>query len=156
MFTRTANLHVACTPEQAFRHIALEFFDNHPRWDPDLVEVTKTSSGPLGVGTTGREVRDFNGRRVISGFRVTRFQPVSAFSIRGVEGAMEENVDYDITSEGSGSGVLLKLELIPRNFAMRLLSPFIWSRVEKNYVRNVARFEELLNLLNPLVLEATS
>ena len=67
---------------------------------------------------------------------------------------MEENVDYDITPEGSGSGVLLRLELVPRSFVMRLLSPLIWSRVEKNYVRNVARFEELLNLLNPQVLEA--
>lgn len=151
MFKRTANLHVACTPEQAFRHIALGFFDNHPRWDPDLVEVTKTSPGPIGVGTAGREVRNFNGRRFISGFRVTRFEPVSAFSVRGIEGAMKENVDYDITSEGSGSGVLLRLELVPRSFVMRLLSPFIWSRVEKNYRRNLARFEELLNLLNPRV-----
>lgn len=156
MFARTANLHVVCTPEQAFRHIALEFFTNHPRWDPDLVEVTKTSSGPIGVGTTGREVRNFNGRRFISGFRVTRFEPLSAFSVRTTEGAMAENVDYDITSEGSGSEVLLRLELAPRNFAMRLLGPFIWPRVEKNYLRNVARFEELLNLLNPQVLEAPS
>lgn len=154
MFTRTANLHVACTPEQAFRHIAVEFFNNHPRWDPDLVEVTKTSPGPLGVGTVGREVRNFNGRRFISGFRITRFQPVSAFSIRGIEGAMEENVDYDIASEGSGSRVLLRLELVPRSFAMRLLGPLMWPRVETNYLRNVARFEELLNLLNPQVLKA--
>ena len=151
MFTRTANLRVVCTPEQAFRHIAVEFFDNHPRWDPDLVEVTKTSTGPIGVGTTGREVRDFNGRRFISGFRVTRFEPLSGFSVRTTEGAMAENVDYDITSEGSGSGVLLRLELVPRSFVMRLLSPLMWPRVEKNYLRNVARFEELLNLLNPRV-----
>lgn len=145
MFKRTANLHVTCEPEQAFRHIALEFFSNHPRWDPDLVEVTKTSSGPIGVGTTGREVRDFNGRRFISGFRVSRFEPVSAFSVRGTDGAMAENVDYDITSEGSGSRVTLGLELVPRGILMRLISPLIWPRVEKNYKRNVARFEELLN-----------
>lgn len=145
MFTRTSNLHVVCTPEEAFRHIAMEFFDNHPRWDPDLVEVTKTTPGPIGVGTTGREVRDFNGRRFVSAFRVSRFEPNSAFSVRGTAGAMAENVDYDITSEGSGSGVILKLELIPRTFVMRLLGPFMWPRVEKNYLRNVARFEELLN-----------
>lgn len=145
MFKRSADLHVTCSPEQAFRHVALEFFTNHPRWDPDLVEVTKVSSGPIGVGTTGREVRDFNGRRFISQFRVSRFQPVSAFSVRGTEGAMAENVDYDITSEGSGSRVLLELELVPRSILMRLISPLIWPRVQKNYQRNVARFEELLN-----------
>lgn len=145
MFKRTADLHVACSPTQAFRHIALELFTNHPRWDPDVVELTKTSDGPIGVGTTGREVRSFNGRRFVSGFRVTRFEPVSAFSFRGTEGAMAENVDYDITAEGSGSRVLLELEIVPRSLLMRLMSPLIWPQVEKNYQRNVVRFEELLN-----------
>ena len=58
---------------------------------------------------------------------------------------MAENVDYDITPEGSGSRVLLELELVPRSLLMRLISPLIWPRVEKNYQRNLARFEELLN-----------
>ena len=112
MFKRSSDLHVACSPTQAFRHIALEFFTNHPRWDPDLVEVTKVSSGPIGVGTIGREVRDSNGRRFISQFRVSRFQPVSAWELR-------QTTDHNQALKPALRGLLDQVAEVPSGSRLR-------------------------------------
>ena len=145
MFKRTTDLHVACSPEQAFTHIAREFFTNHPRWDPDIVELTQTSPGPMAEGTTGLEVREFNGRRFETPFRITRFEPDRAFSHRSSAGAMGEDVDYLIEADGAGALVRSTVEIYPRTLMLRLLSPLIKPRVEKNFRANLERFRQLLD-----------
>lgn len=145
MFKRTVHLSVACSPAQAFHHIAVEFFTNHPRWDPDIVELTKTSPGPVGVGTTGREVREVGGRRFVSTFRVTGFEPDHGFAHRGVEGGAVENVDYAISPRSGGSTVALTVEIVARALPVRLLAPLIRRQIERNFNANVARFEQALN-----------
>jgi Polyketide cyclase / dehydrase and lipid transport len=51
-------------PAEVFRFIATDHFQNHPKWDPAVTAITKTSPGPMGVGTTARLVRTDRGRRV--------------------------------------------------------------------------------------------
>lgn len=148
MFKRSFELQAKCSQEQAFNHIAREYFDNHPRWDPDIVELSKTSDGPIGPGTTGREVREVNGRRFATTFRIERFEPNSAFGQRGVEGAVAENVDYAITPSQDGCTVAVRIEILPRSIMMRLLSPLIRPQIERNFAANTARFHAMLNGLS--------
>ena len=55
-------------PEVVFDFVATHHFENHPRWDPDLLEMSQTSAGPVGVGTTARVVRR-QGRGHVQGNR---------------------------------------------------------------------------------------
>jgi hypothetical protein len=34
-------------PMEVFDFVATHHFDNHPRWDPDVLEMTQTSPGPV-------------------------------------------------------------------------------------------------------------
>jgi hypothetical protein len=136
MFKQTLELTLDVRPAEVFRHIALEFFDNHPRWDPDIVELTKTSEGAVGLGTTGREVRDVRGRRFVTDFRITVFRPDEAFSHRSQGGAMGEDVDYAIEGHPPGS-----------NLRMTILAPLIRPQVQRNFTANVGRFEQMLRAL---------
>lgn len=43
---------VRAIPAEVFDHVAAHHFENHPRWDPDVLEMRQTSPGPVGVGTT--------------------------------------------------------------------------------------------------------
>jgi len=145
MLDQIAEVHAACTPERAFEHIAVQFFENHPRWDRDIVELTQTSPGPMGHGTTGREVRRAGGRRFVTEFRISEFEPSRAFAHRSTSGAMGEDVDYVIEPDGSGSKIRTRVRIYPKTFMLRMLTPMIRPQIRRNYERNIARFEKLLN-----------
>jgi hypothetical protein len=145
MFKTTVELDLACSVEQAFRHIACEFFENHPRWDPDIVELTRTSQGPVGVDTTGREVRVMDGRRYTTEFRITEFRPDQAFALRTTAGAMAEDANYLLWSVEDGARLQLRLHIHPRNPFLWLLAPMIRPRIERNFQANMARFQQVVN-----------
>jgi hypothetical protein len=67
-------------PAEVFRFVASDHFQNHPKWDPAVTSITKTSSGPMGVGTTARLVRTDRGRRVEGSMEVTEYEPVCSFT----------------------------------------------------------------------------
>jgi hypothetical protein len=67
-------------PAEVFRFVATDHFQNHPKWDPAVTAITKTSPGPMGIGTTARLVRTDRGRRVEGSMEVTEYQPVSSFT----------------------------------------------------------------------------
>ena len=50
----TASLFVERSPEEVFAYVAN--LENAPDWVPDLVSVTKTSEGEIGVGIRYTEV----------------------------------------------------------------------------------------------------
>lgn len=145
MFKRTVEMDLDCTPEQAFRHIAVEFFENHPRWDPDIVQLTKTSAGPIALGTTGREVRVMDGRRFVTDFRISDFHTNEAFAFRTTAGAMAEDVDYVIRPSADGTNLTLHLHIHPRNLILWLLAPIIRPRIERNFRANLDRFQKIVN-----------
>lgn len=147
MFERTVELDLPCDAATVFQHVAREFFENHPRWDKDIVELTKVSAGPVGAGTLGREVRDVSGRRFVTDFEVIAFEPDSAFGHRSTAGAMTEDVDYLIRPAGSGSHLSLKVSIRPRNPWLWLATPWIRPQVERNFTANIARFKEMLSSL---------
>jgi hypothetical protein len=147
MFKETLEYTLDASPTEVFRHIAVEFFDNHPRWDPDIVELTKTSPGAVGVGTTGREVRNVRGRRFVTDFQVTVFRPDAAFSHRSQGGAMGEDVDYAIEQQRRGTSLRMTVHIYPRSLLMRILAPFIRPQVQRNFTANIGRFEQMLRAL---------
>jgi hypothetical protein len=68
-------------PTEVFRFVATEHFENHPKWDPAVTSITKTSPGPMGVGTTARLVRTDRGRRVEGTMEVTEYEPTSSSTV---------------------------------------------------------------------------
>jgi hypothetical protein len=61
--------------EQVCSFVAQDFFDNYPRWSPEVTALEKITPGPLRVGTTGRQVRNDAGYVTRSTFSVTVYEP---------------------------------------------------------------------------------
>jgi hypothetical protein len=68
-------------PTEVFRFVATDHFQNHPRWDPAVTTITKTSPGPMRVGATARLVRTDRGRRIEGSMEVTEYKPVSSSTV---------------------------------------------------------------------------
>src|SRR5919198_6093771 len=62
-----------------FRFVATEHWQNHPKWDPAIVELTQTTSGPIGAGSKARLVRVDRGRRTEGTVEVVGFEPDQRF-----------------------------------------------------------------------------
>jgi len=87
-------------PRDVFAFLA--DFENVPRWNYAIVETTKASPGPTGVGTRYRQVRQIP-RRSQEGFEVTEFVAERRLAIRGRLGPFDSEVAYELEAEGSGT-----------------------------------------------------
>jgi hypothetical protein len=71
-------------PEDVFQFLSAHLFEKKKKW-PDLIESQQTSEGPVGIGTTGRQLtEDRWGRRVETAYTVTEYEPNVRLVMRGV------------------------------------------------------------------------
>jgi len=104
-------------PADVFDFVATKHFENHPRWDPELLEMTQTSPGPVGIGTTARVVRRQGRRRVEGTATVTAYEPgrVAAWDVRFGRFLLRQRSEY--APEEGGRATRLRLTIETRAWA---------------------------------------
>jgi uncharacterized protein YndB with AHSA1/START domain len=118
-------------------------FENVPTWNHAIVETRKTSPGPVGVGTTYRQVRSVP-RRSEEGFEVTAFEPASRLAIHGDIGPFTATVDYLLAPEGDGTRLTNTVDLEPPAGPLRLVAPLATSRVKEAVAANLDTLRRIL------------
>ena len=118
---------IDAAPSEVFRFVATEHFDNHPKWDPSVVEMTQTSPGPMRRGATARVVRSDGRRRTEGTVTVTEYQPDSHFAAV-VEIGPFRLEQQAVCSPGAAGGTHLLLVIDtraqkPLNLLLPLLRP---------------------------------
>lgn len=136
---------VDAAPSDVFRFVATEHFDNHPRWDPSVVEMTQTSPGPMRKGATARVVRSDGGKRIEGTVTVTEYQPDSHFAAV-VEMGPFRLEQQALCFPGAAGGTHLLLVIDTRaEKPLNLLLPLMRPRFEKTMrasVRSIKRHVE--------------
>ena len=61
--------------EHAFDVIGTNMYENHPRWEKEVVEIRPLTPGPVGVGSRAVMVRQEFGRRSETEYEITEFEP---------------------------------------------------------------------------------
>jgi hypothetical protein len=119
---------VQAPQETVFDHVATRHFENHPRWDPEVLEMSQISSGPVGVGTTARVIRRQGSKRVEGTATVTEYQPSStaAWDVHFDVFRLRQRVEVQPVGDGAAS--LLRLEISatatgPARFLLPLMRP---------------------------------
>jgi hypothetical protein len=117
-------------PMEVFDFVARHHFDNHPRWDPDVLEMTQTSPG-VSVGATARVVRR-QGRRVEGSATVTEFEPDrrAAWDVRFGPFLLRQRTE--LAPEQGGAATRLRLSIETRaTRPVRFLVPLLRRRFRK-------------------------
>ncbi len=60
--------------EDVFTYVSEDFFQNYPKWSPEVVELERLSAGSVKLGTVARQVRIDGGRRTESTFKVEEYE----------------------------------------------------------------------------------
>lgn len=145
MFETAADVQVRSTPADAFEHVARGFFQNHSLWDTSVKSMKQTSPGPIGLGTTALEFRQFGPWRVVSEVRVSAFEPDRSFAFETTKGAMIERGQFTIEPRTGGSNVHINMRLQPASLFLRLLEPAMRPMFASNARRNIMRMREAID-----------
>ena len=94
-FQNTVTIRIAIEDVFAF----LADFENVPTWNYAIVETKKTSPGPVGVGSTYRQLRSIPDTRE-EGFEVTAFEPTSRLEVHGSIGHFIATISYTAHAYG--------------------------------------------------------
>jgi Polyketide cyclase / dehydrase and lipid transport len=129
-------------PAEVFRFVATDHFHNHPKWDPAVTSITKTSPGPMGVGTTARLVRTDRGRRVEGSMEVTEYQPVSSFTEVSRFGPFTLHARATLEPVGPASTRLQLVIDTRARRAIRLLLPLMRGTFRKTMARSLRVIKE--------------
>ena len=132
-------------PETVFDFVAAHHFENHPRWDPDVLEMNQTSPGTIGVGTKANIVRRQGNRRVEGTATVTEYQPDQSAAWDVQFGPFLLHQRVELAPEQGGAATRLRLSIETRaSGPLKLMVPLLRSRFRKTMARSVATIASLL------------
>jgi hypothetical protein len=132
-------------PEVVFDFVARHHFENHPRWDPDLVEMSQTSRGPVGIGTTARVVRRQGRRRVEGTATVHAYEPdrLAAWDVRFGPFRLDQRAE--LIPERGGAATRLRLSIdTTAHGPVRVILPLLRPRFRKTMTQSLRTIAALL------------
>jgi uncharacterized protein YndB with AHSA1/START domain len=126
-------------------HDVFEFVadpENIPKWNYAIEETRKTSDGPVGVGTTYRQVRTIPSRSEES-FEVTDLEPDTRFAIHGGLGPFVGTLTYDFEDVG-GSTKLTNTADLQASGLLKLAAPIAVGRIRDAVAQNLGVLKGIL------------
>ena len=124
-------------------------FENIPTWNYAIVETKKTSPGPVGVGTTYRQLRSIPSRSE-EGFQVTSFEPISRLEVHGDIGPFTATISYLLAPTDDGTRLINVVDLESASGALRLAAPLAASGVKRAVAANLDTLKQLLETGEPM------
>jgi uncharacterized protein YndB with AHSA1/START domain len=116
---------------------------NTPQWQAGLVEVRRTSDGPIGVGTTHTLVRTFMGRRMEADNEYVAYEPNKRIAFRTTSGPVRMEASYLFESAVGGTRLTSLIEMDASGL-MSLAEPLIAAGLRREMKAAFATLKELL------------
>jgi polyketide cyclase/dehydrase/lipid transport protein len=127
-----------------FRFVATDHFENHPQWDPSIVEMEQTSTGPMRTGTTARLVRLDRGKRVEGTVEITEYEPDRCFAALVSFGPFLLHQQVTIEPQGTDSSLLILTIDSRATGVMRALLPLLRRTFRRTMTESLQRIKEMV------------
>jgi uncharacterized protein YndB with AHSA1/START domain len=114
-----SELTIGASPDAVFAFVAE--LDNLPTWQADVLSAEQTTSGPTGVGTTARVLRELMGQRMAVDVTVTAFDQGRRLAFEGAAAGLSVAAAMDLAPAGDGTLVRASTEIRARSPFMAAL-----------------------------------
>jgi carbon monoxide dehydrogenase subunit G len=114
---------------------------NLPKWNPAILEVKQTSSGPPGVGTTLLA----RSRGMALDIRVIEYQPSRKFAFEGTSGPLRGTTNTFSMETIEGKTRLTRTVDMKLNGLYRLVGPFATRRAKREVSAGLSNVKRLLD-----------
>ncbi len=125
---------------QVFQFVATEHFQNHPKWDPSIVEMTPLSAGPIGVGTTARVVR----KQGPGSLEVTAFEQDRMMTTRSIIGPFILDMTCSLDAVDANHTRLRLHAATEAHGRMRLVLPLLKPMFKRTMRRSLATIKTMV------------
>ncbi|NIO67847.1 MAG: hypothetical protein GTN71_01985, partial [Anaerolineae bacterium] len=117
--------------------------DNDSQWQSGVLESSQTSEGPMGVGATSREVRQFLGRRIESTVEITEYEPNKKIGFKSTSGPIPFKATYIFEPVEGGTELSAVGEAEPGGF-FKMAEPIAMRMFEREMKGNFANLKDIL------------
>jgi uncharacterized protein YndB with AHSA1/START domain len=117
--------------------------ENDTQWESGILELERTSEGPIGAGTTFRGAIEFMGRRIDFNLDVTRYEPNQLAEFKIDAGPLQ--LDERLTCEPveGGTRVTVVYEGEPGGF-FKVAEPIVVRMFQRQTQGNLAKLKDIL------------
>lgn len=130
--------------EHTFDVIGTHVYDNHPKWEAEVLEIRRITPSPVGVGSRAVMVRRDFGRTTEVEYEVTEFDPGRRIAFHHPDAALDFNISFDITPiDGSSCTVQVDVRAQPQGWT-RILEPIMRRAMPKQGDRITSAMAEVI------------
>ena len=129
---------------EVFDFVATHQFENHPKWEPEVLSIRKLTDGPLRTGTRAVMVRQEFGRRREVPYEVVEFEPERIMTVRSVEKWIIFQITFQFAPAAPAAtnlGVAVSIHL---HGIMKLLGPGLNVLFRRNGTLLTRRLKEIV------------
>ena len=135
MLTYEARRHLSRPPEAVFDIIGTHVYENHPKWESEVVEIRPLTKPPVGVGSRAVMVRREYGRTSEVTYEVTEFDQDRRIAFRHISTQMAFEITFVLEPAGAGgSDLSVQIRAQPKG-AFRLMTPLVARNLPKTSER---------------------
>jgi uncharacterized membrane protein len=142
MITVEKNVVIGRSAEDVFAYVSDQ--TNAPRWQDGLLEVRRTTDGPIGIGTRHTFVRTFMGRRMEGSNEYTQWEPNRVVAFRATSGPVGLDASYAVEPAGTNRARLTSRLEMRAPGLLRLAEPLMAARLRRDVETNLANVKDLL------------
>ena len=112
---------IDCGTDELFHFVGNHLFDNYPKWSSEVQELQQLTTGPVTVGTEGRQVRIDQGRRTESRFRVSAFESGVRVTLVGISDPFRCSYEFQTVIPEQSTKLIFSFELLE---ILTIMRPF--------------------------------
>jgi len=138
-----ARILIECSPGDIFRYLGDRFFENYPKWYPEVVELEPITDGPVKLGTIARQVRVDQGRRTETRFKINVYEPGKRLGFAGISDPFRCMYELENTNSGKSAELIFTFELTEIQMVMRPFEKLIRVVIQEGAERTVRNLKRL-------------
>ena len=129
--------------DQVFEYVT--HMENNPEWEPAVLEVTKTSEGPIAVGTVFRQGVRAMGKQGVVNLEITEYEPNERFGFRALNpfGPIQPRSWWTFEQADEETKITFVADPNPRGL-FKIMSPLISWWATRLWTKNFATLKQVL------------
>jgi carbon monoxide dehydrogenase subunit G len=133
---------VARPPAEVFAF--LDDIRQTPKWLTRCTNIEQTTSGPKAVGTKLRYSYQEQGRSGTMDGVVSEYEKDRRLAMAFTDPMMDVRVGFQVEPAAGGSRIVHEVEIEPRNFMAKMMTPMISSMTRKQMDSDTAKLKQML------------
>ncbi len=134
---------VRCPIGSVFDFVGHGFFQNYPKWSPQVIELEPLLDEPVCAGVKARQITLDRGIRAESTFEITTFNPPRLLGLKGLSEPFKSFYEFE-EKTGVTTQLGFRFELEKRDLFMRPFESLIRASLQEGAQRTVENLKQLL------------